>query len=281
MNTTHHNNFHTNKHKLRIYKNDLKYINDFNPETSEFDSEMVESLYHEYNKKPKIELRIENSKMESYEYLDLSKLSLNDLLLQQLLSLEKIIYILKKIIFLDISHNHISKMPDLTNYNNIKYLDVSHNEINEDILNHNLQELSCNDNKIITINSSSLTRVSANNNIIKSIDIPNLTILLINDNQLLELSEYQHLEFIECMNNQISTVANMPSLQELYIANNSITKLQNLPQLAILNCVNNPIKNIQYFQNLKLIISSTPSISSKYKIKTITKYKNDYLMELN
>ena len=88
--------------KISIYKNDLKFTENIDLEKSEFESETVKNLYNSHKNKPKIELRIIDSKMEKYEYLDLSSLNLNDDLLSKLLSLDKIKFILEKIKFLDL-----------------------------------------------------------------------------------------------------------------------------------------------------------------------------------
>ena len=65
--------------KTLIYKNDLKFNHDNNTyENSDFDSDAIKDIYNDYKKKPKIELRIKDSEMENYDYLDLSNLNLDD-----------------------------------------------------------------------------------------------------------------------------------------------------------------------------------------------------------
>jgi len=52
------------KNKCRIYKNDLKFNETIDLETTEFDSDAVKSIYNNFKNKPKIELRIEDSIMK-------------------------------------------------------------------------------------------------------------------------------------------------------------------------------------------------------------------------
>jgi len=266
--------------KAIIYKNDLKFTSNIDIEKSEFYDVQTENLYNKYKNKPKIELRIENSKMENYNYLDLSNLNLDDDLLNKLLQTEKIINILKKIVFLDLSSNDLTKKPNLTKYKNIKYLCISKNKISGVIEDNILYELTCDNNKISNIKSQSIKVLSANNNNITQIDVPNIKVLNINNNKLNEIDEYLNLDYLECIDNKIKTIKNLYNLQEIYIANNELKNISNMPNLLILNCVNNPIEKIDYFEKVNLILSSTPIISSKYKIKNMTKIKNDYLFNI-
>jgi len=266
--------------KISIYKNDLKFTTNIDLEKSEFESETVKNLYNNNKNKPKIELRIIDSEMEKYEYLDLSSLSLEDNLLDKLLNLEKIKFILKKIKFLDLSSNNLTKYPNLSKYKNIIYLSISKNEIAGTITENNLIELTCDFNKITQITSSSIKKLSANNNMIKSIDLPNIKVLNINNNQLTELDEYNDLEYLECIGNEIKTIKNLFNLQEIYVGNNKLENISNMPNLLILNCVNNPIKKINYLENVNLILCTTPVISSRYKISNITKMKGDYIINI-
>jgi Leucine-rich repeat (LRR) protein len=267
--------------KISIYKNDLKFADNFDLEKSEFESELVEKIYNNYKSKPKIELRIADSQMEKYEYLDLSNLNLNDELLNKLLKMNKIASILKKIKFLDLSTNDLQTKPDLSKYKNILYLSISRNSIVGDFLDDNLIELTCDFNKITKIKSNSIVKLSANNNLLSYIDVPNIKVMNVNYNKLIEINEYKKLEYLECISNQIKLIKNLINLQEIYVGNNNIEYISNLPNLLILNCVNNPIKKIPYFNNINLILSTTPIISSKYKISNINKFNNDYIININ
>ena len=73
--------------KIFVYKNDLKFNDNIDVENSEWESDVVKDIYNDYRKKPKIELRIKDSEMENYEYLDLSRLSITDKLFNDLQSL--------------------------------------------------------------------------------------------------------------------------------------------------------------------------------------------------
>jgi hypothetical protein len=267
--------------KISIYKNDLKFSENIDFEKSEFDSEMVKDLYTSHKNKPKIELRITDSKMEKYEYLDLSSLDLDDELLNKLFALDKIKFILTKIKYLDLSSNNLTKKPNLIQYKNIIYLSLTKNNIKGPIIDNNLIELTCDFNEITHIESQSITKLSANNNLIKTINTPKIKVLNANNNELTEIDEYFNLEYLECINNKISNIKNLFKLQEIYIGNNRLENISNLPTLLVLNCVNNPIKKINYFPNVKLILSSTPIVSSRYPIGNITKMKDDYLINVN
>jgi len=266
------------KNKCFIYKNDLKFNNDLNLEGSEFESDVVKSIYKNFKNKPKIELRIEDTKMENYRYLDLSKLDIDNEHLSKLFELSRIIDLLKKIEFLDLSNNNLTKIPDLSKYQNIKYLNVSFNNIEQDVVNNNLVELSCHNNKIKSIVSNKLTHVNASNNQIVSIDIPNVKVLVISFNKLNLIPSYVNLRYLECIDNKIINIDNMLELEELYIGNNNLVSIKNMPRLKVLNCVNNPITKINYFPKLKTLMASIAKISSQYIITNISKVKLEFLI---
>lgn len=269
------------KNKQIIYKKDLKFHDNFDLENSDWDNDGVKDMYNEHKNKPKIELRIKDSESENYEYLDLSKMALNDELLKQLISLDRIKYILKKICFLDLSNNDLTVKPDLSEYKNIIYLNISHNNIKGSIIDNNVIELSCEYNKIKSIVSSSITKLSANNNLIETLNTPNIKMLVVNNNNLNSLdSNYDNLEYLECINNNLTKIGNFKRLSELFIGYNNVEEISKLDAVRILNCVNNPIKKIRYFNNLKMLMSSTAQISSRYNINNISKIKNDFFIDL-
>lgn len=269
-----------NKKTCVIYKNDLKF-NDIDLTMSEFNSENTREIYNNYKSKPKILLRIKDSEIENYEYLDLSKLELTDELLEKLFELKKIQTILKKIKFLDLSNNRLSKFPSINLYKNIMYLSISYNSIEENIDINNILELSCEYNKIKSIKSNSITKLSAANNQIDQIDIPNIKVLIINNNKINYIPSYTNLEYLECMENKIISIDNMYNLEELYISNNKLEILEYLPKIKIINCINNPIDKIKYFPNLNILMCSTIKVSSQYKISNISKIKKDYLIHFD
>jgi hypothetical protein len=266
--------------KMKIYKNDLKFSEKFDFQITEFESETVENLYNIHKNKPKIEMRLTDSKMENFEYLDLSCLDLNDDLLKKLFELEKIKIILSKIKYLDLSTNNLTKYPNLTHYKNIIYLSINKNYIEGIINDNNLIELTCDYNRITKITSSSITKLSANNNCLIEINVPNVKVLHINYNKIKTIGDYIYLEYLECIGNEIKTIHNLIRLQEIYIGNNNLESMINLPSLLVLNCINNPIKRINFFGNLNLLMCSTSIISKKYDIGNITKIKNDFLYNI-
>ncbi len=270
------------KGKPLIYKNDLKFNETIDIESSDWDTDDVKDMYNTYKKKSKIELRIKDSELEAYEYLDLSNLCLNDKVLCELIELPIIINILQKIKFLDISSNKLTTVPDaIYNYKNIIYMNFSNNKIFGIINNNNIIELSCENNKIEGINSTSITKLSASSNAITSIHVPNIEILIINSNAIKNIDEYNNLTYLECIDNNITCIANMPQLTEIYISNNQLKDIENMNKLKVLNCINNPIKKIKYIKSIDTILCSTPYVSSRYKIKSINKVNTtNYLINM-
>lgn len=267
--------------KTLIYKNDLKFNHDNNIyENSDFDSDVIKDIYNDYKKKPKIELRIKDSEMENYDYLDLSNLNLDDDLLEKLINLDKIKTLLKKIKFLDLSSNKLKKFIDFSSFKNIIYLNVARNNIEGAIEDNNIIELSCEYNNIISIKSKSIEKLNACDNKIINLEIPKLKIMLINNNNLETLEDQDKVEYLECMNNKLKNIGKFNKLKEIYIANNLIEDFNEMNELKVLNCINNPIKKIKYLGKLNIILCSTPKISSKYNIKNISKIKKDYLINL-
>lgn len=266
------------KNTCFIYKNDLKFNESIDLNLSEFESDTVKSIYNNFKNKPKIELRLEDSKMENYRYLDLSKLEIDDNYLSQLMDLERIKKILLKIEFLDLANNNLTIMPNLSEYPNILYLSVSFNEITGDINNSNLIELSCHNNKIKSIKSKKLERLNASNNIISEISVPSIQILIISQNKLNWIDSYVDLKYLECIDNNIKKIDNLILLEELYIANNSVNSIKNMPRLKVLNCVGNPINRIRFFPNLKTLMTTIPNVSAQYVVSNISKVKSDYLI---
>lgn len=274
-----------NKKKCILYKNDLKFSENIDLEESEFESDNIKEIYNNYKTRPKIDLRLKDSELENYEYLDLSKLNMDDIILLKLLELEKIKIILSKIKFIDLSNNNLTKIPDLINYKNIIYLNVSSNKISDNLnsnnINNNLIELVCDNNYIKSIEIISLERLVASNNLIENIFVPNIKMLIINDNNLTKIDSYNKLYYIECMNNKIEKIDNLENLEELYISNNNISSIDKLmPKLTILNCTKNPINKISYYKKLNFLVCSTPYISSKYGIQHMSKVKDDYFISI-
>ena len=275
-----------NKEKYILYKNDLKFSENINLEDSEFESDNIRTMYTDYKSRPKIDLRIKDCELENYEYLDLSKLYMDDLIFEKILELERIKMILSKIKFLDLSNNNLKKIPILLNYKNIIYLNISSNKITGNInstnTNNNLIELVCDNNSIKSIDLLLLERLVASNNIIENIFVPNIKMLIINENKLSKISSYNKLYYLECMDNNIELIDNFENLEELYISNNNIIDIDTImPKLTILNCTKNPINKIGFYNKLNFLVCSTSYISSKYKIQHMSKVKDDYFISLN
>jgi len=268
--------------KYILYKNDLKFSENINLEESEFETEDIKNIYTEYKKRPKIDLRIRDSELENYEYLDLSKLEITDEIFIKLKNVDRITTILRKIKFLDLSNNKLTNIPKIDEYKNIIFLNISENNISGNIVDNNLIELVCDNNKLESIISNTLERLVASNNIINKIELPNIKLLVINNNKLNKLEHMKKLEYLECMDNNIERINDLGELQELYISNNKLVEMDdNMFKLNILNCINNPISKINYYSSLNMLLCSTPQISSKYNISNFNKIKNDYLINFN
>lgn len=271
----------TIKNRYLIYKNDLKFNNQINLEDSEFESDTVKLIYDNFKNKPKIELRLEDSKIENYKYLDLSNLDIDDEYLLKLFNLNKIQQILQKIEFFDLSNNKLKSFPNLNKYLNIKYLNLSFNKIQQDIIDDNLLELTCNNNKIKSIKSNKITHLNASNNEIGYLHTPNIKILIIGHNKLNFIQSYLNLVYLDCTENQIIKIDNMINLEELYITNNNLKNISNMPKLKFLNCISNPLNKIKYFPELKILMSSTSKISAQYDVLNISKIKSDFIINFN
>lgn len=267
-----------NRNTCYIYKNDLKFDDEINFEESEFGSNYVKQIYNNFKNKPKIELRIEDSNMENNKYLDLSKLGLSNEQLDELFELKRIENILSKIEFLDLAHNNLKFIPNLKKYPNVLYLNVSFNQIENNIVDDNLLELTCNNNKIKSIKSNKLTHLIASHNNIESIDVPNINMLTISYNKLYWIQSYLKLKYLECVANHINHIDNMMELEELYVGDNEIISISNMPKLKVLNCIGNKLDKIKFFPNLTTLMSSTPKVSSQYNISSISKIKTDYVI---
>lgn len=266
--------------KCPIYKNDLKF-NNFKYAEKDGQSEKVKNLNMEYENKPKLLFRIKDCEMENYEYLDLSNLSMDDDQFEKLCGLDVIINILNRIKFLDLSTNDLHKMPNISCYKNIIYLNVSNNKISGSINNNLYIEFTCDHNLIETINSTSITYLSASNNKITSICVPNIQTCMINHNLLDNLNNLSKLTYLECSDNKIINIQNNMLLKELFIADNLLETIKNMPSLKILNCVNNPLNKIAYMSNIDTLFCSTNRISTQYKINTISKIKNNYVIKFH
>lgn len=269
--------------KSIIYNTDLKHmdLDNYDLTNSIFENEETKQNYFNSKLINPIELRIQNAKKESYEFLDLSNLSIDDAKLNEIFQLKKIQKILCKIPFIDLSFNALKTFPDLSLYPHILSMDIRNNLIIGSIQTNQLVELVCDYNKIISIESNSLIRLSASNNQIQTIDLTQIEILTINHNQLTYLQSIPTLTYLESIDNKIQIIKSMNLLKELYLNDNQIEKIYPMNQLLILNCINNPIKRIGYFPLLTSLMCSTDLISNKYNIQSISKTKQDFVLIFN
>jgi hypothetical protein len=278
-------NYFVNDKEIDFYKSDIKYGIKHDISKYNFVSEHVEKLYNKFKNKASIEFRIEDAKLENYEYFDLSKLTLTDKLLNHLINIDIIDNILKKIYFLDLSNNNLSSITQINKildiYKNIKILDISNNKFKGEFINNTLDEFICQDNDITCIKSNTMKKINAMNNQIHTIEIPLVETLYIKNNNLTSIGNCNNLSYLNCCDNNIIDITHLRNLEELYITNNKINSLKSLNNLFICNCVNNPIEKIDYLDKIIEITCSTDNISSKYIVSSSVKNKNNYLFNFS
>lgn len=168
---------------------------------------------------------------------------------------------------LNLSFNSITQIKNLNSCKNLKELRLSHNKIEE--INHlegliNLKTLCLGYNKIKRIenldNLQNLEFLSLRNNTITAIEgvksLSNLRYLDLSNNQIKELKglhPLQNLHSLHLTNNQIDSAEEIDSLlnlKELYLDNNQICEL-------------NPLNSIHHLSILSLINNKIVNLSNK------------------
>lgn len=259
------------------YRNDIMQNTVFKPDEMKFYDAETERMYNDLKDKTTIDVRIEFAKHENFSYFNLSNLGLTNRKLEELFSLSVIQDIMNKIEFLDLSHNNLTYYNYYNVFPNITKLEISFNKIEHSIETDILQELSCSDNKIPSIDSPSIILLQASNNKLESINVPFAQCLRIENNKITSLGEMPNLNYLDCCKNKIKTINHLVSLEELFIADNEIEKFScDLVNLVILDCARNPVKRITYMEKLKELTTSTNVISQKYNVISIIKIKEVY-----
>jgi hypothetical protein len=230
------------KNKVIIYENDLKFKQhskiDFSSNLIEFSSDEIKTKLKQ--NLDTIEYRINDAKKNNFIIIDLSYLSLFNL--NQIFTSEH--YKNCEILFLN--NNNLSGTVDFSKFCNLKVLDIQTNNIKSIILPKSLIELSASDNLIEELQS----------------DLPNLERLLINNNKLKTLKEYENLLLLECAYNSIELIKFYPKIKKIIVNNNPLKSIVQLPFLSYLDIAECPIDNIPTYNNLKHLLASNTKLSS-------------------
>jgi Leucine-rich repeat (LRR) protein len=238
------------RYKYDVYTNDLKFKKNRNidPERAKWDKVNGEYMHNNIDL-DSIEYRLLECKNSSYSTLDLSHMDLS-----HLPEINK--HIKSCIIYLFVTDNELTELPDLTEYMHLQILDISNNKISSlNKLPSSLLELNCNENKISelpsTISCPNLKRIECSNNNICDIPIyKNLTNLLCSNNNIKSITGLKNLEKLLCVNNKINIINSCDNLKYLDCSHNDVKQLQVMDKLVDLIINNNPINNIDYFDKL-------------------------------
>ena len=156
---------------------------------------------------------------------------------------------------------------------NFEYLDLSGMDLTSNAL-----------SKIIIKNKNIFLKIPfldiSNNNITELFNLneyPNITVLIVSDNQLNTINTNYIVE-LNCCNNNISSI-NGKNLKDVNASNNKIESI-NLPSIQKLSIYNNPIIEIPYFENLTFLECSVNKISKNYNIEHVYKDRNKYNVEI-
>ncbi len=135
--------------------------------------------------------------------------------------------------YLDLSHQGLTSLPDLSQYKNLKELDCSYNQL-----------------KSLQGCPNSVIKLYCDNNQLTSLQgCPNSVIKLnCSDNQLTSLQGCPNSVIkLYCDNNQLTSLQGCSnSVTELYCYYNQLTSLRGCPNsITILNCDNNQLTSLQ------------------------------------
>ena len=218
-----------------LKKNDLKNIHKFNENTFSFENDYVKELYYKYENKTILEIRIDMCINEDYFYLDLSEMNLTNNELLLIFEKEEIKSLLYKIEMLDLTYNKLTKNINLEPYTNIKYLNIGFNEIFDIIVCKHIIELNCEYNKITKIISHSVIKLIAHDNLIEDLELKDINYLIIYNNKLTKINNYNDIETLDCINNNILNIDYIKSLKSLYCSTNRISKDYNISNIEKIN----------------------------------------------
>jgi hypothetical protein len=172
---------------------------------------------------------------------------------------------------LDISHNHITKFnklpPSLSELNckyNELYMLPSYIEC------PNLILLNCENNKIKEMPQYNLLKtVLCGNNELEEILGLTAEKISCNNNKILSIEKCYNLLYLDCSNNPIHYLCDVDKLTDLIMNSTHIDILPNFKNLKYIEMFNTNIKCIQYFETLEDLFintNTTKKISKLYKI---------------
>jgi Leucine-rich repeat (LRR) protein len=295
-------NIKNDKKKYDVYRNDIKYKihREIDPKKAVWDK----NIKNDFNKDTdNIEYRLEESKNENYESVDLSHMNSNcfeELFNHNIFNDNK--HKIQHIFATSSNINNISNK--IIELDNLKTLDISNNQLKElPLLPNTIEELIINDNniKIIKQKLPNLKRLNATNNNILHInfgtklesiyltnnpirEIPSLSKLYFLDisNTLVDnLFILNNLKYLYAINTKIKNISNMKKLIELDCSHSYVENISNLPNLENLIIVKSNIKKIDYMNKLECIKfhqNDNIKLSSKYKCKYVKKNKNNVIV---
>ena len=230
------------KNKITIYENDLKFKHirqiDFSSNLIEFSSNDIKTKSTQ--NLHTIEYRLNDAKKNNFMMIDLSHLSLSNI--NGIFKSEH--YVNCEILFLN--NNNLCGHIDFSKFLNLKVLDIQSNNIQSLILPKFIIELSASENLIENLQP----------------DLPNLERLLINNNKLKIINEYENIVLLECAHNSIELIRFYPKIKKIIAHNNPLKSITTLPFLSYLDIAECPIDSIPIFSNLKHLCASNTKLSS-------------------
>lgn len=238
--------FRETKTKYVIYKNDLKYrkYRDLDINRIIWGTEETKKLFD--TNLDTLEYRISECVSEKYATLDLQCIELKTL---PLLS-NKIITNIKSLF---LGENHLTELPDLSQFKQLKILEIGHNNITSISglkLPQSLIELSCHDNAIQkitdTVHLINLERINCKLNNLSNINFINKL----------------KVKILNCSNNQINIIKNLHSVEQLFCSNNNLKDITNCTKLNYLDCKNNPLGSILGCPNIEHLVCSQTNLST-------------------
>lgn len=230
------------KNKIIIYENDLKFKHkrniDFSSNLIEFSSDDIKNKSTQ--NLDTIEYRINEAKKNNFMMIDLSHLSLSNI--NGIFKSEH--YVNCEILFLN--NNNLSGKVDFSKFLNLKVLDIQTNNIQSLQLPNCIIELTASDNLIENLQT----------------DLPNLERLLISNNKLKTLNEYENLVLLECAYNLIEIINFYPKIKKIIAHNNPLKSISQMPLISYLDITECPIDSIPNFSNLKHLCASNTKLLS-------------------
>lgn len=244
------------KQKYMVYANDLKHkhLRRIDPDKAEWYTEDVESMHGSTNC-DSIAYRLEESKKNNFEFLDLAGLELKEIpSFSNYPDFSK----LKKIKFLFLNDNNLTSLDKgLDQFINIEVLDVSKNNI-EKLLNlpNTLTELSCHNNKLKTIIlHDKLIKMDCSFNNLETLNAhENLVTLICESNKMKEIISYPNLKWLTCKNNPLKKIEKQPVLTYLDCSYTTLSgHISQFPKLRNFMCNGTQVSSIDKNINLRAL----------------------------